>query len=259
MSGPAESLPAQSQGERHFRWRGGGVSRIEGLSDGVFALALTLLVVSLNVPADFADLLRAFGQVPVFLLTYAMFGWVWFLHHQFHRRFGLEDPFTITWNLVLLFVVLLYVYPLRFLAMTLCLEIGIVDARPHGAAAGAAEMNDGELQALMLLYGAGFVAMFGALTLLYRHAWDLRDTLGLDARERVLTRGALREMIGMSSIGLLSMALSATGPGIGQMFAGFCYWTAGLLYWWSGKRTDRELKAALEQGAAATTDRPPGG
>jgi len=35
-------------GETDFRWRGGGVSRIEALSDAVFALALTLIVVSLG-------------------------------------------------------------------------------------------------------------------------------------------------------------------------------------------------------------------
>lgn len=33
-----------------FRWRGEGVSRIEGLRDTVFGFAITLLVVSLEVP-----------------------------------------------------------------------------------------------------------------------------------------------------------------------------------------------------------------
>ncbi len=33
--------------ERDFRWRGADISRVEGLSDAVFAFAVTLLVVSL--------------------------------------------------------------------------------------------------------------------------------------------------------------------------------------------------------------------
>lgn len=33
--------------ERDFRWRGAAISRVEGLSDAVFAFAVTLLVVSL--------------------------------------------------------------------------------------------------------------------------------------------------------------------------------------------------------------------
>ena len=32
-------LPRSLRGERHFRWRGGEVSRVEGLSDAVFALS----------------------------------------------------------------------------------------------------------------------------------------------------------------------------------------------------------------------------
>ena len=35
--------------DQAFRWRGGEVSRLEGLSDAVFAFAVTLLVVSLEV------------------------------------------------------------------------------------------------------------------------------------------------------------------------------------------------------------------
>ncbi|NIV14887.1 MAG: DUF1211 domain-containing protein [Aliifodinibius sp.] len=40
-------------GDQEFRWRGGDVSRMEGFSDAVFAFALTLLVVSLQVPNSF--------------------------------------------------------------------------------------------------------------------------------------------------------------------------------------------------------------
>jgi hypothetical protein len=43
--------------EPDFRWRGYEVSRIEGLSDGVFAIAVTLLIVWLEVPKTFAELM----------------------------------------------------------------------------------------------------------------------------------------------------------------------------------------------------------
>jgi uncharacterized membrane protein len=87
-----------AQGERDFRWRGGDVSRLEGLTDAVFALSLTLIVVSLRVPSTFAELLEDFRQLPVFAATFAILYWIWHCHYQFHRRYGLEDSGTIWLN-----------------------------------------------------------------------------------------------------------------------------------------------------------------
>ena len=47
-----------------FRWRSHEVSRTEGLSDAVFGFAITLLVVSLEVPKTYGELMqtmRGFG------------------------------------------------------------------------------------------------------------------------------------------------------------------------------------------------------
>ena len=38
-----------------FRWRGGETTRVEGVSDAVFAFVITLLVVSLEVPRTFHE------------------------------------------------------------------------------------------------------------------------------------------------------------------------------------------------------------
>src|SRR5258706_4098318 len=178
---PANPLPRASQGEPDFRWRGGGVSRIEGLSDGVFALALTFLIVTLQVPGSVDELTAAFLQVPVFALTYASFAWLWYLHHQFHRRYGMEDAITVTWNLVLLFLVLLYVYPLRFLATFLCQQVGIVPRSPVDLVQG---VTFHDAQRLMLLYSGGGIALWGTMTMLCRNAWSQREELPLDPVER---------------------------------------------------------------------------
>ena len=42
-------------GEKNFNWRGGEISRLESLVDGVFAIAVTLLIVSREVPQSFQE------------------------------------------------------------------------------------------------------------------------------------------------------------------------------------------------------------
>lgn len=43
--------------------------------------------------------------------------WIWFEHYAFFRKFEAEDPLTILLNCVLLFLVLFFVYPLKFVFM----------------------------------------------------------------------------------------------------------------------------------------------
>src|SRR6266436_400666 len=99
---------------KKFRWRGHEISRIEGLSDAVFAFAVTLLVVSLEVPKTFDELMAVMRGFGAFAICFALLIVVWFNQYKFFRRYGLQDNLTIVLNTALLFVVLFYVYPLKF-------------------------------------------------------------------------------------------------------------------------------------------------
>ena len=94
--------------------RGREVTRLEGFSDAVFGFALTLLVVSLEVPEDFPALKQTLSGFLPFAATFAVVSWIWFEHYSFFLRFSLQDNLTVFLNLVLLFVVLFFAYPLKF-------------------------------------------------------------------------------------------------------------------------------------------------
>ena len=93
-------------GEEGFSWRGQEVLRIEGFADAVFGLAVKLLVVSLEVPNTFDELLATMRGFFAFAISFLLFYLVWYDHYKFFRRYGLNDNFTIHLSTLLLFVVL---------------------------------------------------------------------------------------------------------------------------------------------------------
>ncbi len=81
----AQLIKAHPERDGDFRWRGDGVSRIEGLSDAVFGFALTLLVVSLEVPATFDNLAAMMLGLPAFAITFTLLILIWSAHYRFFR------------------------------------------------------------------------------------------------------------------------------------------------------------------------------
>jgi uncharacterized membrane protein len=231
-------LPRSLREEKNFRWRGGEVSRIEGLSDAVFALSLTLLVVALEVPRTSVELIAVFWQFPAFALCFAFILWVWYEHFLYHRRFGFEDWATVALNGVLLFFIVFYVFPLKFLASAL------ITGSLEGADKDVVFGSNGTT--VMLFYSAGFVGIFTVLFLMYRRAWRLRDEIQLDAAERVAVRGALRGHLLSIAIGILSLALALLVPKVPAL-AGLVYFLMGPAQGVNGYLTGNAVERAAEK------------
>jgi len=93
-----------------------GKARIEALSDGVFAIAMTLLVLKLEVPevmhhSSNAEMLRQMLELtPAFLtyvVTFLIAGGFWFLHHLTFHFIRHVDTALVWINLVFLMLVAL--------------------------------------------------------------------------------------------------------------------------------------------------------
>ena len=215
-------------GEEGFSWRGKDVQRIEGLADAVFGFALTLLVVSLEVPNTFDELLATMRG----FFAFAISGWllysVWFDHYIFFRRYGLHDTLTMHLSSVLLFVVLFYVYPLKFLFTALMDEL-LGFSTQVGSSTGAVvqEIKPAQWPLLIVLFGVGFVVVQLVLFLLYWRAHALRGMLELDAYEASITRQEIQSYLLLAAVGLTSIAVALLGGIEASSWAGWVY----LLIW----------------------------
>lgn len=197
--------------DRLFRWRGQNVSRLENFSDAAFAFALTYLALTSIAPRNFGELGDVLTGFVPFAVTFALLIMVWIDHYLFFRRYDLRDGVTMLLNSVLLFLVLFYIYPLKFVFTYLA-------ARWFGPVGGISwrEMHAGGETVsfdLMVFYSAGFGAIYIVFALLYANAWRHRDRLGLDAVERRMTRNALEACAILVGFALTSIAIVASGLG----------------------------------------------
>ncbi len=110
---------------------------------------------------------------------------------------------------------LLYVYPLKFL-----FNLSINDMI-FGHPAAAPVIREGDLPMLLSVYGFGFAGVYLALTLLYLHAWRLRNALDLSEIEKLDTRFGIYRLISVVIVGLSAAGLA--------LIASFASW-AGLSY-----------------------------
>lgn len=218
------------------------VSRLEALSDAVFAFAATLLVVSLEVPRTYPELIDNLRGFVAFGLSFTMLILIWSAHNGFFRRYGLRDRRAVVLNSLLLFVVLFYVYPLKFL-FTVFAE-NVLGLAPREGGHGTAISSAGELSSLMAIYGLGFIAVFACFALLYAHAWARREELGLDAAEQVEARTWMIHYLIFVAVGLLSVGLAVARVGLAFGLPGFVYALLGPLCWWNGELGHRR-KAAI--------------
>ena len=211
--------------EGSFRYRGHEIQRIETFSDAVFAFAVTLLIVSLEVPRTFEELLISMRGFFAFGICFCLLLLIWHEQHVFFRRYGLDDVPTIFLNSVLLFVVLFYVYPLKFL-FTLLFSDSI-----YGPGHSPFSIKEGQVVDLMTIYGIGYIIIYVLFLLLYVHALRKKDLLELNGLEIFDTRTKIYSQAILVGIGVLCTLLAHLLPiGIAGL-SGMCYMLIGPAFW----------------------------
>src|SRR5688500_12725345 len=218
------------------------ITRVEACSDVMIAFAATLLVVSMDAPRNFGELVTTlYGFVPFGISFIALF-YIWVVHTILFRRYPLEDKPSIFINGILLFTVLFYVQPLRFLSTSF---VSLFTRR-----AGAAVTSWDQLASLFIIYAVGWILIFLLFAWLYQRANSTRDSLGLTPLEAYAAVTWSRHYLGFVAAGVVSILVALSGVGLTFGLPGISYATIGLFVWYNQRVRDRGRVALAEKLAA---------
>jgi uncharacterized membrane protein len=218
--------PAKHHKKQIIEWRSHEPSRLETFSDAVFAFALTLIVLSIEVPKSFDELYETMKGGISFAACFAILFQIWNWQNVFFRRFGLNDTLTVVLNGIMLFVVLVYVYPMKFLA-TMMFTSATYERNGH-----VLHMitHVEQTRALMLIYGTGYTVIYALFYLMYRNAQHLAERLELTPKELFETKTVAAINLISVFIGILAMLLALIFPIEKAGLSGFTYFLIPIAY-----------------------------
>jgi uncharacterized membrane protein len=157
-------------------------ARLEAFSDGVIAIAITLLILEIKVPEGAGqDLPRRLAEqwpsYASYVVSFFVIGVIWLNHHALFAHLARADRKLMALNLVLLFTIATIPWPTSLLATYM------------------REGGDSERLAA-LIYSGTMLAMGVAFGSLWRYAARDRRLLGSDLSDEEIRSRTLRFTIG---------------------------------------------------------------
>ena len=186
-------------------------TRLESFSDGVIAVAITLLVLNIAVPTHPLhlghDLAKQWPVYAAYVTSFITIGIIWINHHVMIGRLARADHSILVLNLVLL------------------LTIGVI---PFGTSLMARYLKAGHGDKLAAaIYAGVFLLMAVAFTALNRQILVgrpqlLKDELTLEQRRRILARsvsGLIPYVVAVAVAALSPYATLAICAAVGAFYA----------------------------------------
>ncbi len=231
-----------------FLIRGAEMTRLETFVDAAFAFAVTLLVIGGgdNIPASYGEFVLAIQRVPAFALCFANVAFFWYAHYTWSRRYGLEDARSTFLSLVLIFIVLVYVYPLKAIYSGAFLFLPGVTAESAFAFASA-----DDFRAVLIIFGIGYSSLSSVILLLNWHALRVADALELTPKERFDTVTTVQFWLASTLVPLGSVLLALFTQGAWLAVAGSFYGVFGLVMPAIRIRRGRQRRALFGDDASS--------
>ncbi|MDQ3079227.1 MAG: TMEM175 family protein [Pseudomonadota bacterium] len=214
----------------------GANGRLDAFVDAAFAFAVTLIVVGgAGVPGSYRELEAALTATPAYAIGFALVAMFWHAHVRWRRFGGGEGNLPVLLSLLLVFLVLIYVYPLRVMALSM---VAWLSEGPELRTTAAERGN------LFALYGLGFAAMAATVAGLF--ATLPRKILPAETKAAVTGEIVIWSILAVS--GLVSVTLALFPPT--RLLAPWTYAllpiAIGLYVWrtdWTGEQAENEEEA----------------
>ena len=153
-----------------------------------------------------------------FAASFAVLMMFWLQHRLWSRWYGLENFKTILHSLALIFVMLVFVYPLRMLFE------GLFSSITGGYLSTSYTINTYfEIRMLFVFYSVGFLAMSIIVSQLFRAAMHNSSSLTLNQIELQKTKIRMHVWAIAAAFGILSILLALFLPGRWVQAAGHIY------------------------------------
>lgn len=202
-------LSNKKQATDKITWRGHEITRIEAFSDAVFAFAVTLLIMSLEVPKNAEELLKALHFIIPFGVCFAITMTIWYNQNIFFRRYGLHDLVTIALNSTLMFLVLVYMFPLKFLIGSVMTREFVFDSKE-------------QLVSIYSMYTGGFACFYFLFSMMYLNAYKKRALLKMTPIESFTTMTSVYSNLIITIVAIIAVVVALQGY-INMNYAGFVF------------------------------------
>ena len=202
-----------------FEWRGQSVTRIENLSDIVFALALGMMLFGGPPPQTFSELVHFLISIIPVTASFVILLMMWNAHFVFFRRYALADNTVVLINSALLLMVLFTAYPLRFIFDSFFWYM-IGTATGDYSQLFETEMDLANSARSMAIFGAGYAVIYMLFSCMYAHAVSKAAAIGLSDKELLITRQTVwvyRGEVGIAILLIFGALFTPLGPFAGML------------------------------------------
>ena len=195
------------------------MNRIETFVAAAFAFAVSMLVISVDaIPSTFEELQSAAKNIPAFGASFAIIAWIWHEHASWCRTYGLEDRRTIFLSCLLVFLVLVYIYPLRLVMQ------GLMGFLTQGWVPFDLDFQAvWQVRFLFGFYAVGFLLLSLTFAALFFHAASKAKEIPLTEEEVCIARAEALVWISTASICILAFTLCILVPSNWIGYTGFTY------------------------------------